>query len=124
MRDSERYGGAAVARRVAALKAQLAELQDTMQDTLAPREAAIGRVASDARDWVVDHAKALPRLDFGRGRGRRSVVFEPAVVAAAALVVGVGVGCVLYALTSGRRTPPASASPKGGVRRPSSRGAE
>ncbi|QRG07858.1 hypothetical protein EZH22_05645 [Xanthobacter dioxanivorans] len=115
MPESGRYVVTALTRQVAALKTQLAELQEA----LAPKEAAIGRAAADAREWVSDHAKALPFLDLGRRRAVHSGYARPAAVAAAALVVGLGVGCVLYAVASARRRRPAFAASKGGARRPS-----
>ncbi|MFG1346110.1 hypothetical protein V5F59_14540 [Xanthobacter autotrophicus DSM 431] len=110
---------AAVSRRIAALKDQLEELQAT----LAPREATLERLATDARDWISSRAASLP-LPFLASPAKRaplSVPGGPLAVAAAAVVVGVGVGCVLYALTSGCRSHPAPTSSKGGVRRPSTK---
>lgn len=121
MLESERHAAsAAVSRRISALREQLEELQDM----LAPQENALERVAADARDWISGHAKSLPFFTATPRRAPLPVPGGPLAVAAAALVVGVGVGCVLYALTSGRRSRPAPLSSTGGMRRPSPGGTE
>ncbi|MFG1187126.1 MULTISPECIES: hypothetical protein [Xanthobacter] len=70
-------------------------------------------VASDAQDWVAERAESLPSLSLDSLRRhlpalphrpfRSETSAVPVIVAAVA--VGVGVGCVLYAVTSrGRRS--------------------
>lgn len=98
-------------RRLSALRDEL----DTLQSSFHKREREWGRiasdVASDAHDWVAERAEALPSLSFDSLRRHlpalphRPFRAEPSAVPviAAAVVVGVGVGCVLYAVTSRRR---------------------
>ncbi|MFG1227771.1 hypothetical protein [Xanthobacter wiegelii] len=100
-------------RRLSALRDEL----DTLQSSFHKREREWGRlasnVASDAHDWVAERAEALPSLSFDSLRRHlpalphRPFRAEASAlpVIAAAVAVGVGVGCVLYAVTSrGRRT--------------------
>lgn len=116
MSDTGRQVAAAVMSRAAALKEQLAELQEALAD----RGSEVPRLASDARDWVSDHARSLSLRDFIPTRAALPAAVTPGAVIAAALVVGVGVGCVLYAVTSGRRRPPVRVARRG-VRRHSTR---
>ncbi len=100
-------------RRLSALRDEL----DHLQSSFHRRERDWGRlasdVASDAQDWVAERADALPSLSLDSLRRHlpalphRPFRAEPAAlpVIVAAVAVGVGVGCVLYALTSrGRRS--------------------
>lgn len=119
MFGSERPSAAAgIARRVAALKDELSELEDT----LFHRESGWDRAASEARHWLAEQAGALARPVMAHARHPA----PPAVlaVAAAALTVGVGVGCVLYALTASRAGKRPASAPEGAARRPASRVAE
>lgn len=112
-------------RRLSALRDEL----DHLQSAFHKREHAWGSlasgVASDARDWVAEQAEALPSLSLDGIRRHlpalphRSSRATPALpVFVAAVAVGVGVGCVLYAVTScGRRS--ARGPGKDGDRRPS-----
>lgn len=119
MFGSDKHAAAAgLARRVAALKEEL----DQVHDALWRRESGWERMASNAHDWISDHAAALPLPRFASHRRRLPLPDHPVPVVLAALAVGVGVGCVLYALTSscaGKR--PAAVSAQGGARRPASR---
>lgn len=112
--------------RLSALRDEL----DHLQSVFHKREREWGRmasgVASDAQDWVTEQAKSLPSLSLEGLRrhlpalphrpSRAEVPVLPVVLAAVA--VGVGVGCVLYAVSSrGRRS--AGASGRSGGRRTS-----
>jgi hypothetical protein len=100
-------------RRLSALRDEL----DHLQSSFHKREREWGRlasdVASDAQDWVAERAESLPSLSLDSLRRhlpalphrpfRSETSAVPVIVAAVA--VGVGVGCVLYAVTSrGRRS--------------------
>lgn len=100
-------------RRLSALRDEL----DHLQSSFHRREREWGRlasdVASDAQDWVAERAESLPSLSLDSLRRhlpalpQRPFRAEPAAlpVIVAAVAVGVGVGCVLYAVTSrGRRS--------------------
>ena len=114
-----------ISRRIAALKDEM----DDLQSALRPKADGLQRMASEARDWIAERAEDLPRVRLPdvhfpevRFPGmRRHVRTPPASLAviAAAVVVGAGVGCVLYALTSGSKRRPSSVAPGGG-RRPAS----
>lgn len=121
--------------RIAAIRDDL----DALQSALRQRQGGLGRLASEAQDWISERADGLPHLGLphlGLRHARRHLLPRhlsqrlprhlptpptSLAVAAAALAVGVGVGCVLYALASGGRGRPASASSKDDVRRPASR---
>lgn len=119
MFGSDRHAATAgLARRVATLREEL----DRVQDALWHKERGWERVASDAKDWLSDHAGALPLPHFRARRTHLSLPAHAVPVALAALAVGVGVGCVLYALTSpGMRGSRATTSAQGGAHRPSSK---
>ncbi|MFG1203887.1 hypothetical protein V5F29_15980 [Xanthobacter aminoxidans] len=105
-------------RRLSALRDEL----DHLQSSFRKREREWGRlasdVASDAQDWVAERAESLPSLslpslsldslrrhlpEMPHRPFRSETSAVPVIVAAVA--VGVGVGCVLYAVTSrGRRS--------------------
>lgn len=124
-----------ISRRIAALKDEL----DDLQSALWPGPGGLQRMASQARDWMSERAddlhKAhlpkmhlpdveLPRMNLPKMNlpdTRRHMPTSPPSLAviAAAVVVGAGVGCVLYALTSGGKRHPSSFAPKGD-RRPAS----
>ena len=107
-----------VSRRVAALRDEL----DHLQSSFHKREREWGRmasdVASDAHDWVAERAEGLPNLSLpslSLDNIRRHLPAMPhrpfrsetsaVPVIVAAVAVGVGVGCMLYAVTScGRRS--------------------
>lgn len=108
-------------RRLSALRDEL----DHLQSSFHKREREWGRiasdVASDAQDWVAERADALPSLSLDSLRRHmpawphRPFRSEPAAlpVIVAAVAVGLGVGCVLYAVTSRGRRSAADAAPEG-----------
>ncbi|MFG1180629.1 hypothetical protein [Xanthobacter versatilis] len=121
-----------ISSRIAALKDEL----DDLQDALWPRAGGLQRMASEAQDWISERADdlrddlkkvhlprvrlpdvQLPAVDMtrmGLPDVRRQMPTSSSVaVIAAAVVVGAGVGCVLYALTSSGKRRPASFAPKG-----------
>ena len=111
-----------MARRLASLREEIEDIQSS----LGRRAGGLERMASDAQDWISDHAPALPRLGFN---ALRSYHHMPArvptlAVALAAVAVGVGVGCVLYAVTSGGHRRATSQGGPDGIRRPASRVSE
>ncbi|MEP9354400.1 hypothetical protein ABLE93_12455 [Xanthobacter sp. KR7-65] len=90
-----------VGRRIATLRDEL----DNLQLSVRHSGSGLGRLASDAHDWVSEHAETLARPGL---RAIRRYV-EPAhrpmpvlPVLAAAVVVGLGVGAVLYAVSRGK----------------------
>lgn len=109
-----------MARRLASLREEI----DDLQSALGRKAGGLERMASDAHDWISDHAGALPRLDLSVFRGHRHAAprVPTLAVALAAMAVGVGVGCVLYAVTSGGHRRATTA--QDGVRRPASRVSE
>ncbi|MDI4666637.1 hypothetical protein K9U40_20270 [Xanthobacter autotrophicus] len=111
-------------RRVAALKDEI----DALQSALWPRQGSFDRLASEAQDWISERAESLPRISLPEVRRKVSKHLPASsrslAVVAAALVVGAGVGCVLYALTSGQKGRPAGTGARDGVRRPASKVAE
>ncbi|ABS66968.1 hypothetical protein Xaut_1723 [Xanthobacter versatilis] len=126
-----------ISSRIAALKDEL----DDLQDALWPRAGGLQRMASEAQDWISERADDLrddlkkvhlPRVNVPRVRlpdvqlpavdmtrmglpdvRRHMPTSSSVAVIAAAVVVGAGVGCVLYALTSSGKRRPASFAPKG-----------
>ena len=109
-----------LSRRIAALKDEL----DGLQSSLWPRHGGFERLVSDTQDWMTERAGALPRISLPDVRRHLPAHRPPLAVVAAALAVGAGVGCVLYALASSGKGRPAHAASKDDVRRPSSGGVE
>lgn len=100
-------------RRLSALRDELDHLQSSFHKREREWGCIASDVASDAQDWVAERAEALPSLSLDSLRRhlpalpyrplRSDTSAVPVIVAAVA--VGVGVGCVLYAVTSrGRRS--------------------
>lgn len=103
-------------RRLAALREEM----DQLQDALWHRQSGWERMASGARNVLSGRTGHGLRRHLYRAAGTRLGPAAP--VALAALAVGVGVGCVLYAVTSsGTGNRPAASSSRGQARRPSSR---
>ncbi|MET3354692.1 UNVERIFIED_ORG: hypothetical protein ABID33_002608 [Xanthobacter viscosus] len=122
-----------ISRRIGALKDEL----DDLQSALWPRPGGLQRMASEAQDWISERADDLqshlhkaPLSKVGLSNIhlpqvhlpevhlpdlRRHVAAPPPSVAVivAAVAVGAGVGCVLYALASGGKRRPAPFTPKG-----------
>ncbi|MFG1351220.1 hypothetical protein [Xanthobacter autotrophicus] len=114
-----------VSRRIAALKDELDDLQSSLwpKSSLLSKPGSLERMASDAQDWISERAADLPKVHLPHMNlphlnlpdVRRHLPAPPPSMAviAAAVAVGAGVGCVLYALTSRGRRRPASFAPKG-----------
>ncbi|MCG5237770.1 hypothetical protein [Xanthobacter oligotrophicus] len=118
-----------ISSRIAALKDEL----DDLQSALWPRPGGLQRMASQAQDWISERAEDLhkthlpkahlpkvhlpdvdlPRLNLPDVRRHMPTPSASVAVIATAVVVGAGVGCVLYALTSSGKRRPASFAPKG-----------
>lgn len=110
-------------RRIASLKDEL----DHLQSSFRHRDGGWDRLASNAHDlastaqkWVSDRAESLPRsLTALRRHVQPASSMPPALpVIAAAVVVGLGVGCVLYAISSRGKRHLAAATSGGDVRQP------
>lgn len=116
-----------ISHRIAALKDEL----DDLQSALWPKPGRLQKIASEAQDWISERADDLnkvhlpkvqkvslpdfdlPRMSLNDVRRHMPSVSPSVAVIAAAVVVGAGVGCVLYALTSGDKRRAAALASKG-----------